>query len=324
MSRSRKSWPNVDDPAVNDCPNPSEQATPRKLRRFMGLLMNAEDALRARGFDVAEAYRFALREHDRLLEPSSAPVSPETTSPGDVETELFHRMARILEILRPIRPASPTYLEFLDYHTRWARQREAAPGSASPVTPAPSPTREETAPAPILAVAWDQLLAWRARLAAAELPHEFVAPYLVFLAGLQHALRAADRPAGSEVRGDDGLREAAAPSLRDAVEFALQEKAQALVASSSGLSGDTEFQCLFMGVAFAQKNHTEAVDAWLRRGNYQANLLRLLFAMGTLAATDRAARRLHLKFSARLPGLVEASFGKDAREALAGFPATAD
>lgn len=274
--------------------------------------MNAEEALRAAGGEVTEAYRFVLDAHDRLVRG--------VENEFEIESELFVRMGKMLQLLRTQRNPPPAFAEFRDYHHRWGEVRR----SGAVVVAALSEPHEEPRGPVTMGVAWESLLILHARLAAAPLAHEFVAPYLLFLVGLAHGMKTRAANAAMPDPGErDGLEETARQSLRDAVDFALQEKAQALVQSSSGMPGDTEFQCLFMGVIFAQKNHAPEVHEWLHRAGYQAGLVRMLFVMGVLAGEDRQARRLIIKFSARLPGLVTHSFGEEARRVLDDFAAAA-
>lgn len=188
---------------------------------------------------------------------------------------------------------------------------------ASSLCPA-VPQREATPGEPdTLGVPWSALRCFRSRLAELPMPHEYVLPFAVFLGGL--TLAATDQllqHAPHRSVSQDALVEAARETLRDAVEFALQEEAQTLVRSDSKIPGDTAYQCLFMGVAYTQANHTTRTHAWLTQGDFQDNLTRLLLAMGMLAWKDPQARRLTRKIRANLHALTEENLGREVARLL--------
>jgi hypothetical protein len=157
---------------------------------------------------------------------------------------------------------------------------------------------------------WSRLKGFRDRLSAMSLPHDLVLPYLLFLGGLRQASCVpVPVPTSNPSAATLELMGHATLSLRDAVEFSLQEQAQSLAKSLSGIAGDTAFQCLFMGVAYAQSNHTPDVHAWLMRGSFDHNLTRLLDAMGVLAWTLPQARRLTTRIVPHFSALVLENFG---------------
>jgi hypothetical protein len=181
-----------------------------------------------------------------------------------------------------------------------------ATGARERVVPPP-------APLPTQGLAWPRHLTLRDGLSKLPLAHDQVLPYLLFLAGLRSA---ADQTARAYTPGDPGegdgrLTRHAGLSLADAVEFSLQEQAQALAKSSSRIAGDTAFQCLFMGVAYAQSNHPPAVHSWLIHGSFEDNLTRLLDAMGVLAWTQPHARRLTARIMPRVDDLIRENFGPE-------------
>jgi hypothetical protein len=164
----------------------------------------------------------------------------------------------------------------------------------------------------------------RGDLEGSSLPHEYVLPYGIVLAGLDRAARAASQHRDRDVwlgGADPKLVQAARHSLTDAMDFALQEESQKLSQSYSRVAGDSAFQCFFMGVSFAQCNHRFEVSVWLDRGRYQTNLLRLLFVMGILAWPDRQAHRLTSKMAPRILELTEENFGRPMAEVLRNFAA---
>ena len=163
-----------------------------------------------------------------------------------------------------------------------------------------------------LGIPWPVLEQFRSRLAGIAMPHEYVLPFAVFLGGLTVAAAMPSHARAQTLEtARDGLTRAARETLRDAIEFALQEEAQTLVRSSSSIPGDTAYQCLFMGVAYAQSNHLPQTHAWLELGCFQDNLTCLLFAMGFLSMDDPQARRLTRKIRAHIDALTEENFGPE-------------
>jgi hypothetical protein len=307
---------------MNSAGHPAFQSTPGKFRKHLGFLMNAEDILKPLGYDLAAAFRQTVEEHDRLEaladEAVKHPVRMERyfQAARQAEQDLFQRLQELVELLRKYHPHHPILPERSLYLVRWKDCLAAPPRppfvpSPESADPPPASPREEPE---TFGVPWRRLQMLHARLSGAKLPHEFAIPFLIFLRGLREAVRLEQANPGARQPAPNAeaeLVEAARVSLKDAVEFALQETAQALADSHAAEAGEREFNGLFMGVAYAQKNHARSVYEWLHQGAYAANLLRLLFAMGFLSASEPRARRLTVKVMDRLPRLIEETFGEE-------------
>lgn len=279
----------------------------------MGILMNAEEVLKADGFDLKEAYAYAEREHNRLDDLCEA-AQKDPSKVADLRQEeekaepiLFERMNALIDFVQAHQPGHQLLPDYLVYRVRW-RECLGEPVRTSPPKPEGLVEDDVYLDAPTTyGVPWARLEALRKRLNEIELKHQLVAPYTVFVCGLIYGSTYAEaHDAAAEHGLKDGLLEATRQNLENAVDFALAAETGAVAKETAALS--PEVSRLFMGIGYAQRSHTADVYEWLHlrgRGWFQNQLLRLLFGMGVRAATDVYARRL-LSFASKPSDLLGA------------------
>lgn len=301
---------------------------PRKFRKFMGILMNAEEVLKADGFALAEAYAYAASEHNRLDDLTEA-AAKEPAKRAELRREeqkaepiLFERMSALIDFIQAHQPDHQLLPDYLVYRVRW---RECLGEPVRPAPPQgelePEPDEAELKAPSTYGVPWARLEQLRTRLAEIRLAHRLVAPYTVFLCGLMYGSSyAAVKQKVPEHSLKDGLIEASRQNLENAVDFALADETKAVAKDSVALPLD--LSRLFMGIGYAQRTHSADVFEWLHsrgRGGMQNQLLRLLFAMGVRAASDVYARQL-LSFASESSDFLAAHcFSPEIEELVRGF-----
>jgi hypothetical protein len=307
--------------------HPAYHSLTRKFRKFLGMLMNAEDVLKMDGFALGDAYAYATGEHNRLdalmeaAEKEPAKSTELRLEEQKAEPILFERMSAVIDFIQMHQPDHPLLPDYLVYRVRW---RECLGEPVRPAPSQPAPLIEENdpnTPAPsTYGVPWSRLEELRARLRQIQLSHRLVAPYTVFLCGLMHGWNCATKQQPAEHVLKDGLPEVSRQSLENAVDFALTEGAGAIAKDSVALP--PTLSRLFMGIGYAQRTHSADVFEWLHsrgRVHFQDQLLRLLFAMGVRAATDIYARQLISFASNRSDFLAANCFGPDIESLVRGF-----
>jgi len=283
-----------------------------RYRRFMGILMNAEECLAAAGIAMGELLVYAVQEYERLRPTpgTSAPASylptvmEEQESPASMEQRLLLRTTELLQVIRKNQPDHPHLEVWLKDLVQWKRSSSRLNSSLS--DPSSLNQNQEAC----LQELWSNL----DRL---SLPHEFVLPFSIFLAGL--CLGRASDSKNQRPWTDPHSETLSRESLVRATEFALQEESQCLAKASSKIPGDTAFQCLFMGIAYVHENPTSDLDTWLHRGKSRRNRNRWLLDMGSQAVDQAQSRRLTKKIVPHLDRLIEGNFGTGVGKAIKEF-----
>jgi len=292
----------------------------------MGFLMNAEEVLLAGGFDLAEAYAYALGEYDRIEPLEQAAAGQDSASAREwrrqdqsAQEALLRRWDTALAFLQAHAPKHPLLSHYLSYRARWRLAQASAPGQTRDTVTGPDAAFQ----APDMPL--ERLLHLHARLSALALPHEFVRSYAIFLAGLRYAIsRQAVSGTLLSLPAGDELRRLSARCVEAAVDFALQAEPQKLARTVVRLPGDTAFHCLFMGIAYVQENCRELAGDWMRRGVEREKRLCLFFAMGVECLTAKCARRLVGPLQPQLPRLVSHHLGPEVGQCLEQFSAERD
>jgi hypothetical protein len=308
--------------------HPAYHSLTRKFRKFLGMLMNAEEVLKGKGFALAEAYAYAGGEHRRLdalresAETDPAKGAELWREEQKAEPILFERMSSVIDLIQTHQPDHPLLPDYLVYRVRW-RECLGEPVRSTP-SQASMPIQEDdaTAESPsTYGMPWSRLEESRKRLRLIPLSHRLVAPYTIFLCGLMYGSNyASERQRAAEHLLRDGLSEAARQNLENAVDFALSDETGAVANESVSLP--PALSRLFMGIGYAQRTHSADVYEWLHsrgRAHFQNQLLRLLFAMGVRAATDVYARQI-LSFASDSSDLLAANcFGPDIKALVRSF-----
>jgi hypothetical protein len=308
--------------------DPNQQSPPRKLRAFMGFLMNTEEVLLAGGFDLAEAYTYAVGEYDRLeqLEQAAAGLDPSRVQEWRrqeqlIEDGLSQRWKTALAFVQDHAPDHFLLPHYLSYQARWRRDLPASPPRTPTSLARPDPQLQ------VLGLTMDRLLYLHACLSAMPLPHEFVRSYAIFLSGLHHAVRQqATSIAPLTHPTENQLLEVSRKCVEAAAEFALQAQPQMLARTAARLPADIAFHCLFMGIAYVQGNCADLAGVWLQQGlrQEQENRLCLFFAMGGRSLTMPCAQRLVRPIQQELPRLVSQHLGSELGLCLEQFAAACD
>jgi hypothetical protein len=286
--------------------HPAYQPVERKFRKYLGILVNAEECLKADGFDLAGAYSYATAEHARLAKLAAATAKDPKrrvnlrAAESKAESALFERLGSLLEFIKVHQPEHPLLGDWLAYQIRWQeclgepiRSLEAE--DLREQTPDELEKSIDFAPS-TYGVAWARLMELRDRIAELGPSLEFAGPYTVFLCGLVHAHTYAEGQGELLAHEpNDGLPDMARQALEDAIDFAMLDETLETARNMQELVGDPAFSCLYMGVGYSQQYHSPDVYEWLAHvnyGDYQDNLIRLLFAMGVRTASDIYAREI--------------------------------
>jgi len=307
--------------------HPAYHSLTHKFRKFLGMLMNAEEVLKLDGFALGEAYAYATDEHNRLdalmeaVEKEPAKSAQLRLEEQRAEPVLFERMSAVIDFILMHQPDHPLLPDYLVYRVRW---RECLGEPVRPAPPQQATAIEENDPnaqsPSTYGMPWPRLEELRTRLRQIPLSHRLVAPYTVFLCGLMHGSSCAAKQRVAEHVWKDGLPEVSRQSLENAVDFALTEGARVIANDSVALP--PPLSRLFMGIGYAQRTHSADVYEWLHsrgRGHFQDQLLRLLFAMGARAATDIYARQL-ISFASNSSDFLAANcFGADIESLVRSF-----
>jgi hypothetical protein len=286
---------------VRNSEHPAYHNVSRKLRRLQSLLYNFEQPLRDDGFDYDSQYQWAGQ---------NVMATGETDGDPALEPEVFKRMETTLKFLQARIPEHPWLPSYRLYFQLW---RECYGEPIRPLTEQDLKLIQE-ADEPVIPTSIYELPVERLddavfKLLDLKLPNKFYGAFLLFLGGLIYAAEFHKRHERFPAHDfNDGLVEAARASLETAIDFTSEPGTIEFHRTHpSDVLGESH-SLLYMGVAYASKNHTSAVYEWLTCQPHHRKIVSLLFAMGVRSLNDPYADKLM------------AAWSKEAQTALALMP----
>lgn len=214
---------------------------------------------------------------------------------------LHAKFKDLVGLVARYRPDSPSLKQWRLYLMRWD-QCVGEPRREMPADHFSYAGKEEEEidplwTTPVYGIPWEKLVA--ARQAIWDLKMEdkpanrHLAAWALFLCGLIHGTTYTLATKKEAEHGfDDGLPQAARESWDDGVDFALSEGTEKIIAETPAPFESKEVAQLYLGVAHASIWSSPDVESWLTQWDERDAKLRLLVAMGVLAATSDYGGRL--------------------------------